>query len=108
MAASSSTRGLWDAGNGSLSGLGSQTDQAWQARAPVPRVSGTAGQPSPVKLGNSGLLTALGMGACALNEELGPALTSQQACSSVYKDLVPQGLGGRGQRRICFSQGPGS
>ena len=108
MAASSSTRGLWDAGNGSLSGLGGQTDQAWQARAQVPRVSGTAGQPSPVKLGNSGLLTALGMRVCALNEELGLALTSQQAYSSVYKDLVPQGLGGRGRRRICFSQDLGA
>lgn len=106
MAASSSTRGLWDAGNGSLSGLGGQTDQAWQARAPG--VSGTAGQPSPVKLGNSGLLTALGMRVCTLNEELGRALTSQQAYSSVYKDLVPQGLGGRGQRRICFSQDLGA
>lgn len=108
MAASSSTRGLWDAGKGSLSGLGGQTDQAWQARAQVPRVSGTAGQPSLVKLGNSGLLTALGMRVCALNEELGLALTSQQAYSSVYKDLVPQGLGGRGQRRICFSQDLGA
>lgn len=74
----------------------------------LPRVSGTAGQPSPVKLGNSGLLTALGMRVCALNEELGPALTSQQAHSSVYKDLVPQGLGGRAQRRICFSQDLGA
>ena len=73
MAASSSTCGLWDTGNGSLSGPGGQTDQAWQARAQVPRVSGTAGQPSPVKLGNSGLLTALGMRVCTLNEELGLA-----------------------------------
>lgn len=62
----------------------------------------TAGQPSLVKLGNSGLLTALGMRVCALNEELGLAPTSQQAYSSVYKDLVSSRPGRQGQGGSAF------
>lgn len=52
MAASSSTRGLWDAGKGSLSGLGGQTDQAWQARAQVQ--GGTDGPAFLVQVGQLG------------------------------------------------------
>lgn len=86
MAASSSTRGLRNTEWVTVRPRGPDRP----GLAARPRLRGCAGPWARLpltELGNSGLLTALGIGAGALNEELGQALTSQQGSSSTDSSL---------------------
>lgn len=93
MAASSLTRGLWDTGSGSLIGPGGQTDRPWWPALGMRGRAGPRAPGSPSELGNSRLLTALGMRVCALNEELGLALISQQGMAQPAVFSLPQAHG---------------